>query len=174
MPLSFSYSTTQADYAHFDQARINYLTAGDVNRNRQFSEQVYSMIFIMVFLVAVAVLAAAVQVSFSIFSFALGIVFYISMTRYKVRQIRNKFTPGPDCSLFGEHEMHLDKKSLTVRTQMSSFTTAWQTVTAVQENDSYFFIFLDSLHGFYIPKRELTSESLAVDIRTFLADMVQA
>lgn len=173
MPLSFKYTTTLADYENFDQATMNYLTAGDVNRNRQFTDQVYGLVFIILFLGVVTIIAAILQVSFNIFSFALGIVFYIFITRYKVRQIRNKVTPRPDCSLFGENQMILNEESFTINTVNSTSTFNWKSVTGIQENDSYFFIFLDNLRGAYIPKRDLVSEELVQKIRTYMGDRVK-
>lgn len=173
MSLSFKYTTTLPDYTHFDQATINYLMAGDVNRNKQFSDQVYGLIFLIVFLAAVAMIAAIVQVDFSVFSFALGIGFYIFMTRFKVRQIRNKVTPRPDCSLFGEHEMTLDERSFTVKTETSTTTTSWNVVTGVQEDERYFYIFPDTLRGTYIPKRDLASAELVHQVRTYLYDRLK-
>lgn len=168
MSLSIKYTTNLADYAYFDQATINFLTAGDVNRNKQFSDQIYGLIFIIVFLVAVTIISAIVQVKFSVFSFALGIVFYIFITRFKVRQIKNKVTPRPDSSLFGEHEIIMGEDTFTIKTTTSSTTTSWDVVTDVEENDKYFFIFLDNLRGFYIPKRDLESEDVTREIRTYL------
>lgn len=168
MSLNFKYTTALADYENADQATINYLTAGDVNRNKQFSDQIYGLIFIIVFVIFVMIIAAIVDIRFNIFSFALGIVFYIFITRYKVRQIKNKLTPKPDCSLFGEHEMTLGQEAFTVNTHGSSNTTHWDVVTDIQESDDYFFIFMDSLRGVYIPKRGLETEGLARDIRTYI------
>lgn len=174
MSLSFKYTTTFADYANADQATINYLTAGDVGRDKQFSDQIYGFIFILAFLIVVTIIAAIVHVNFNVFSFALGIVFYIFITRYKVRQIRNKVTPRPDCSLFGEHEIILDKEAFTVKTPASLSTTSWYVVMDIQENDSYFFVFLDSLRVVYIPKRELESEDVIAEIRTYLNERLSS
>lgn len=172
MSISFKYTTSLADYAHFDQALMNYLTAGDVNRNKQFSDQVYGFIFMLVFLIVAGIIAAIVHVNFSIFSFALGIVFYIFITRYRVKQIKNRVTPKRDCSLFGEHEMTLEDQAFTVKAPGLVTTTNWNVVTDVQEDDGYFFIFLDSLRGVYIPKRELESEDLVKAIRMYLSERI--
>lgn len=172
MSLSINFTPTLADYVHFDQASINFLTTGDVSHNGQFRDQVYGLIFVLLFLAVVAIIAALVNVTFSVISFAAGILFYIFITRYKVRQLRRKLTPSPDCSLFAEHDMSLDEAGIVLRTSLGSTSVSWEIVTAVQEDSNYFYVFLDSLRGIYIPKRELVSASLQQEIRIFFKENV--
>lgn len=168
MSLRFNYTTNLADFARYEQASINYLTAGDVRQNRHFSEQIYALIFVLLFLIVVAILADVLNVAFSVFSFAMGILFYIFMTRYKVRRLRNRLTPNAECSLFGEHEMILDEDGISDSTLNSRFSLKWDAVTDFQEDEQCFYLFLDSLRGLYIPKREVASEERQRELREFV------
>lgn len=168
MSLNFSYETSLADYAHYDQASINFITSGDVRQNNQLRENVYGLIFMLLFLIVTAILTTVLNVGFSVFSFVMGIFFYIFITRYRVRRLRNKITPSPQCSLFGAQKMTLEEKGISVETPLTSTSVSWQAVSDFQEDDDYFYVFFDSLRGFYIPKRSLDSDALKQEIREYL------
>lgn len=173
MSISFRYTTNLADLKNFQSALKNYMVSGNVSKNSKFREEMYVTLFMLLSIVLLELISELLHLSFNALSFIVGFMFFQFYYHYRARKYRNFVTPTSQSKMFGECQMTFDDESFTIQSEKSNATIGWDMVEDTQEDENYFFIILESIRGFYIPKRSLDSEKLCNEIRTFLSEKIK-
>jgi hypothetical protein len=89
----------------------------------------------------------------ALFRFAYHLFFGLALRR----QTRQLLSEGSNDGILGPHELELNDKFLTERTDVNESRHAWSAINRIEETDEHAFLYISSLQAHVIPTREVIS-----------------
>jgi hypothetical protein len=92
-------------------------------------------------------------------SFFVGLIFIYFIIKLASALSRKKFWPQKDGIVLGARTLTLNDDGINLFTDTYNSSTKWQGIRSVAETKTHFFIMLDNLTGYIIPKRAFSNEA---------------
>ena len=163
---------TVEDYRAYLKAIQNFLRSGDYTRRT-------SLRFIgMTVAMGVAIAAALIVMHkiighrVDLISVLLGMIIILAIFVIFIKRHQSKLIPKHDGILIGDHVFTFTNVGFSDKTSLFETSLLWDAVITVQETDRHFFIFLDTVQAYFIPKRDLGAQENILQLRNLLQDRV--
>lgn len=155
---------SKEDYLHF----IKLLTLGVYKGKPAQSQQAHFMPVIMIFMMAVSVIAIllfsnhkAIEAAvIFVFGFGLSWTLYDYLIKLRIKRANENFDPDPEDVLFSVNQHTFTKEEIRQANEIR--TAIWQreSIKLVFEDSQLFLFFMSGMRAFIFPKNQLSAEEM--------------
>jgi hypothetical protein len=118
--------------------------------------------FVFLSIIVYDILLGNIKAGMYIIYFILSILWivYILKTYKKsyLRKVKKMLIRGDNNEIFGSHEVVFTDEGITHIQAQSKETVTWAGIQKLEENEDYFFLFIDTLSALIIPKKKIESD----------------
>ena len=154
--MNIHYELTEEDYINFNLYHIKHSKMG--KRSLLLQRIVTPFLYIIVaylFSMIGNLPFLPLFITFFIVS-ALWVIFYPKyFYRLIARNAKKMIKEGKNDDLLGKHQLKMTEEGLVDTTANKETKVTWTGITAIQEDDGYFFLYNSSVSAYILPKREL-------------------